>query len=146
MVNVIIHCSASKFGNAALITKWHLSRGWDTIGYHYVILNGWLSAKKYHQYFDGRIETGRPLDDDSDMEADEWGAHAKGYNNTIGICMIGESGYFTLRQKTKLYDTLFRLKEQFGELNIMQHSDVDPNKPYCAGLPDTLVEFLNVEI
>lgn len=147
VVTIVIHCSNSKFGNAAEITRWHLQKGWSTIGYHYVILNGWLSAKKYHKYFDGRLETGRPLDDDSDIEKDEWGAHARGYNNTVGIVLIGESGEFTQRQMTKLYDVLFMLKEQFGEIQVRQHSDIDPEeKPFCAGLKKSLVQFLNDEI
>jgi hypothetical protein len=33
MTNVIVHCSDSSFGNAALITKWHVTeRKFDTIG------------------------------------------------------------------------------------------------------------------
>jgi len=36
---VIIHCSDSSFGNAVLIDKWHRQRGFDNIGYHFVILN-----------------------------------------------------------------------------------------------------------
>jgi len=146
MVNVILHCSDSKFGNAALITKWHLANGWTTIGYHYVILNGWLSSKKYHQYFDGRLESGRALDDDAFIEPDEWGAHTKGYNNAVGICLIGESGDFTEAQKTRLFDILLRLKTQYGDIKISQHSDFDPLKPHCAGLPNGLITYLNVEI
>lgn len=147
MVTVIIHCSASEFGNAAMITKWHLERGWNTIGYHYVILNGWLSAKKYHQAYDGHLETGRPLDDDRDMERDEWGAHAYGYNNTVGICLIGLSGKFTAAQRIKLFDTLLNLKYQFREIEVIQHSDVDPlNKPWCAGLSQSIIDYFNAEL
>lgn len=135
MTKVIIHCSDSDWGNASVITKWHVvERGWDTIGYHYVILNGRLSAFKFHFFYDGQIETGRPLDDDGDMELDERGAHAFGYNNSIGICLIGLSGLFTGLQLRSLKILLKRLKNQFGELDIMQHSDVDTKKPYCAGL------------
>ena len=41
---IIIHCSDSEFGDAALIDKWHKERGWTGIGYHYVILNGCRKA------------------------------------------------------------------------------------------------------
>ena len=147
MVNVIIHCSASKFGNAAEITRWHLERGWSTIGYHYVILNGWISSKKYHHLYDGHLETGRPLDDDRDMERDEWGAHAAGYNNSVGICLVGNSGKFTPAQRIRLFTLLLDLKYQFKEVNIMQHSDVDPiNKPWCAGLSRSLINYFNAEL
>ncbi len=135
MTNVIIHCSDSSFGNAALITKWHIEeRHWETIGYHYVILNGRLSAFKRHSYFDGHLETGRPLDDDSDLELDEKGAHAAGWNMSVGICLIGLSGTFSDPQLRELNSLIKRLRSQFGEIKVMQHSDVEPKKPYCAGL------------
>lgn len=147
MVAVIIHCSASKYGNAATFTKWHLDRGWRTIGYHYVILNGWLSNKKYHQAFDGALETGRPLDDDSDLEHDEWGAHAAGYNNSVGICLVGNSGEFTPAQRVRLFDLLLELKRQYKDIQVMQHSDVDPiNKPWCAGLSQSIIDYFNAEL
>ena len=139
MTDVIIHCSDSSFGNAALISKWHTQpepkgRGWDVIGYHYIILNGRLSAYKTHSYFDGHLETGRPLDDDADMELDERGSHAFGYNHSIGICMIGLSGTFTNAQLRSLKRLTGQLRNQYGELRIRQHSDVDKRKPHCAGL------------
>jgi len=145
MTNVIIHCSDSSFGNTALITKWHITeRKWTTIGYHYVILNGRLSAYKYHGYFNGHIETGRPLDDDADLEFDEIGAHATGWNKSVGICLIGLSGVFTEEQIRALQHLINRLRVQFGEIKVMQHSDVDPvNKPKCAGLTKDFIKKLN---
>ena len=146
MTNVVIHCSDSSFGNAALITKWHIvERKFETIGYHYVILNGRLSAYKTHSYFDGHLETGRPLDDDADMELDETGAHAFGYNNAVGICLIGLSGTFTDAQLRALKHLIGKLREQFGEINIMQHSDVDKKKPHCAGLTKLQLHSLNIK-
>jgi hypothetical protein len=143
MTNVIIHCSDSSFGNAALITKWHVvERKFETISYHYVILNGLLSPYKRNSYFDGHIETGRPLDDDADMELDETGAHAFGYNNAVGICLIGLSGTFTDAQMRSLHHLINKLKDQFGELNILQHSDVDKKKPQCAGLTRLQIQAL----
>ena len=38
---ITIHCSDSEWGNADVIDEWHKKRGWDGIGYHYVILNGY---------------------------------------------------------------------------------------------------------
>lgn len=144
MTNVIVHCSDSSFGNVAQITKWHLDRGFATIAYHYVILNGMLSPYKRNLYFDGHIETGRPLDDDADLEIDEKGAHAFGYNNSVGICLIGLSGTFTPPQLRTLSLLVRKLREQFGEIKILQHSDVDPkNKPHCAGLPKAYLFILN---
>jgi len=148
MTNVIVHCSDSSFGNAALISKWHTQpdpkgRGWDAIGYHYVILNGRLGPYKMNSYFDGHIETGRPLDDDSDMELDEKGSHAFGYNNAVGICLIGLSGTFTDSQLRALNHLVNRLRAQFNEIKVMQHSDVDTKKPHCAGLTYLQMNVLN---
>lgn len=144
MTNVIVHCSASTWGNAAEITRWHLERGFKTIGYHYVILNGRLAPTKMHFEYDGHIETGRPLDDDADMELDEIGAHAFGYNNAVGICLIGDSGRFSDAQIRALKHIIKRLRKQFGEIEVLQHSDVEPKKPFCAGLTKLQLHALNL--
>lgn len=70
---IIIHCTATPEGrpvSVADVTKWHLNRGFDGIGYHYLIgLNG-------------EIWTGRALE--------KPGAHTTGQNqNSIGICYVG---------------------------------------------------------
>ena len=55
---------------AVEINAWHIERGWNGIGYHYVIRK------------DGRLEYGR---DESTP-----GAHVQGYNKkSIGICFSG---------------------------------------------------------
>ena len=137
-MRVVLHCSDSAFGNAALIAKWHTlpvphGRGWDAIGYHYVILNGFLAKSIYHYSFDGLLETGRPLDDDNDIEPNEYGAHTFGHNNAVGICLIGESGEFTSDQLAALKHLLKELKAQYGSIDVKQHSDLDRKKPFCAG-------------
>lgn len=71
--SIIIHCSATEAGHdftAADIDRWHRERGFEMIGYHYVIR------------LDGRIERGRPVE--------RPGAHCTGHNaRSIGICYIG---------------------------------------------------------
>lgn len=145
---VILHCSKSKHGNAALLSKWHTMKppdgnGWSAIGYHYVILNGWLDSKKYNKYFDGYLETGRALDDDHKLTLDENGAHTKGHNNAIGICLIGESGQFTKKQINCLYEILYQLKDQFFNIEVKQHSDFDSEKPFCAGFFESDMKHFN---
>lgn len=70
---IIIHCSATPEGrdvSAAEIDKWHRDRGFDCIGYHFVVR------------LDGSLQVGRPLD--------KVGAHCKGHNaNSVGIVYIG---------------------------------------------------------
>ena len=134
---IIIHCSGSRFGNVALVTKWHIDRGFRTIGYHFLILNGQLDARHYNDKFDGWIETGRPLDEDSIIDTSEEGAHVFGYNNkSVGICLIGESGKFSDIQKVSLLSILSDLKNQFTDVSIYQHSDFDKKKYFCAGLTE----------
>ncbi|MCP4158859.1 MAG: N-acetylmuramoyl-L-alanine amidase [Deltaproteobacteria bacterium] len=130
---IIVHCSASSFGNAALIDSWHKQNGWDQIGYHYVITNGLLESKsKYNLKNDGLIETGRPVD--------IIGAHCKGKNrDSIGICLIGNT-YFTSKQ---LLDSLPRLLRKIinkcglKPIDIYGHRDFS-EKP-C---PNIETEFL----
>ncbi|MGQ1785092.1 MULTISPECIES: N-acetylmuramoyl-L-alanine amidase [unclassified Saccharicrinis] len=153
MVRIVLHCSDSAFGNAALIAKWHSlpakevvqngkkykGRGWSGIGYHYVILNGWLASNIFHPKFDGYVETGRPLDDDLVVLGKEVGAHVKGYNsNSVGICLIGKSGQFTEAQMNTSLRLIYDLELQFHDIDILQHSNLDQNKPHCAGLDLTL--------
>lgn len=73
---VILHCSATRPNsgvNASTIREWHLSRGWQDIGYHFVILE------------DGTLERGRHLH--------LQGSHVQGHNaDTVGICYVGGLG------------------------------------------------------
>lgn len=149
MVSIILHCSDSRFGNSALITKWHVlpqqrveqrgrvyqGNGWSNIGYHYVILNGWLDRNHFNMNYNGHIETGRPLNDDHIISADETGAHVRGYNrNSIGICLIGKSGQFTDEQLNSTLEIVYQLERQYITIELFQHSDFDKKKSYCAGL------------
>ncbi|MPQ46889.1 N-acetylmuramoyl-L-alanine amidase [Marinifilum sp. N1E240] len=130
---VIIHASASSFGNALLIDSWHREKGYDEIGYNYVVLNGYTNSGYYDEVCDGLIESGR--------RTNKSGAHTYGHNrNTIGICLISKDGIFTENQMNSLINLLRMLKSKHGDINIKQHSDIDPtNKPFCAGIhPDVM--------
>lgn len=142
-VKIVLHCSDSGFGNAALIAKWHTlpkpnGRGWTGIGYHYVILNGWLTSTHFNAKFDGHIETGRPLNDDPFILKNEMGAHVKGFNtNSLGICLIGKSGKFTDNQLNTSLVLIYQLENQFRDIELYQHGELDKAKPFCAGLDMT---------
>ncbi len=77
--SIIIHHSASRRGSAAQIDRWHRQRGWDGLGYDFVIGNGRGSR-------DGQVEVGYRWRQQLD------GAHAKQpWNRTaIGICLVGD--------------------------------------------------------
>ena len=66
--SIIVHCSATKAGQdftAADIDRWHRERGFNGIGYHYVIR------------LDGRLEKGR--------EIDYWGSFFRGCFRDVGL-------------------------------------------------------------
>ena len=91
---IVWHHSASSFGDAATIDRWHKERGFACIGYHYVIPK------------QGHFEHGR--------KCQLQGAHATGRNaDSIGVCFIGhlENEPLTLSQidqAVKLYHDLCR--------------------------------------
>ena len=116
---LIIHCSAVRpyqTSTAEQIDTWHRSRGWNGIGYHYVILR------------DGTIQTGRP-------EA-VIGAHCAGHNDhSIGICYEGgldvnglPKDTRTRSQKRALLRLLRVLKQKYPRAHIVGHSDLRPQK------------------
>jgi N-acetylmuramoyl-L-alanine amidase. len=78
---IIVHCSASPNGKdipVEEVRRWHLERGFEDIGYHYLI------------GVDGAVHEGRSIL--------RMGAHCKGENsNSIGICLIGDTK-FTVAQ------------------------------------------------
>lgn len=80
---IVIHHSATDKGNAAEFDKIHREqRGWDELGYHFVITNGKGGSN-------GNVEVG------SRWTKQKWGAHCgqtpnNEYNNHgIGICLVG---------------------------------------------------------
>lgn len=75
-VGIIIHHSATR-DTASIshtaIREYHMGKlGWDEIGYHYTIETVDLSP---------RLFTGRGLQYE--------GAHCRGFNDTIGVCLVG---------------------------------------------------------
>lgn len=61
---------AAESAHMRAIQRWHLDRGWATVGYHFVVAPS------------GRVFRGRPVD--------RLGAHVLGHNaGTVGICLMG---------------------------------------------------------
>ena len=117
---IIVHCAATKPSQkvtVADITAWHKARGFDTIGYHFVINRCGSIAK-------GRDELAV-------------GAHAKGHNSTsIGICLVGglnEAGKADANFTKAQYDSLQFLHKTLCEkypsiVKVIGHRDVDSGK------------------
>lgn len=140
---IVIHQSDSKFGTASLIDDWHRERGWSGIGYHRVILNGWVRAGQFRPECDGMIQTGRPLE--------RVGAHVEGHNAaSIGICLIGAGagwpmrptageaageGYLTAAQWRALVRLCARFMGEFGIAveRVLGHREFPGVTKTCPG-------------
>ena len=116
--SIIVHCSATKAGQdftATDIDRWHRERGFNGIGYHYVIR------------LDGKLEKGR--------DVALAGAHCKGWNErSVGICYIGgldENGHpadtRTNAQKRVLYQIIMDLQREYNILQVLGHRDTSPD-------------------
>lgn len=127
---VILHCSATpdyKGDNkafdligAADIDAWHRERGFDEIGYHYVIRRS------------GVLEKGRAVL--------KQGAHCKGYNaDSIGVCYVGTANP-TVKQIDQLITLFWYLKFEYGldAEDWYCHNEFTDKKP-CPGLPAGLL-------
>lgn len=125
--HIVLHHSDSPSGNAAQFDRYHREeKGWDELGYHFVIGNGQGSR-------DGEIEAShRWLEQRA-------GAHAgsEEYNvHGIGICLVGR--FMGTSGPTRAqYDSLLRLcahlMQQFNIplTNIKGHRDVRATE--CPG-------------
>jgi hypothetical protein len=116
---LIIHCSDSEFGDAALIDLWHKERRFKKIGYHYVILNGYKTKRVFNPKLDGILETGRELD--------ERGAHCRGHNEAIGVCLIGKR-LFSAKQLLVTLPQLIKDLSEFYRLDVKGHCEYDIKK------------------
>jgi N-acetylmuramoyl-L-alanine amidase len=134
-LGIIIHHSATGYRTTLeAIEAAHKSRGFGVyywgktyyIGYHYVI------------FPDGTVVATRP--------EHLRGAHARGYNSYIGICLIGnfssKTNQYGLRRRRRptlyqlqsLYELCNQLRRRygFGLSEIRRHSDVN-NQTECPG-------------
>jgi N-acetyl-anhydromuramyl-L-alanine amidase AmpD len=138
---LVIHHSATDRGSAALFDRSHRRRGWDELGYHFVIDNGRGGP-------DGRIEVG------SRWRSQKWGAHCGGtpdneYNNFgIGICLVGD-----LRERMPSAAQLASLRRLARYLvlrygippgNVIGHRDAPNARTVCPGKP--LHEYIHVTL
>lgn len=99
------------------VRRWHLDRGWNDVGYHYLIRRN------------GTFQFGR----DEDTE----GAHAMGYNNrSIGIAFEGHGDHemWTLPQLLCAFKICDRLTDEYGipPHNILGHRETGAKKT-CPG-------------
>lgn len=115
---LVVHCSATRPTQdigVRDITQWHIQRGFDTVGYHYVIRRN------------GEVERGRP--------ENAVGAHVRGHNaNSIGICLAGgvdnagkPANNFTAAQFVALHQLLDELRKRYPDARVLGHRDLSPD-------------------
>ncbi len=119
---IVLHCSATMPGqpcNARIIDQWHRSRGFEMIGYHFVVLPN------------GEVENGRPLF--------YQGAHVgkpKDYNGvSVGVCYVGgldsqgrPADTRTDRQRIVLKALINYLHKYYPQAKIVGHHDLHHGK------------------
>lgn len=116
---LIIHCAATKSNmdvGVKEIREWHIKRGFNDIGYHYVIRRN------------GEVEKGR-----NELEV---GAHVAGYNSiSVGVSLVGGVGgdgkaenNFTPEQFKSLKTLILELKKRYPNAKIVGHRDLSPDK------------------
>ncbi len=111
---IIVHCTATPEGrpvSVADVDRWHRQRGFDGIGYHYLVGLG------------GEVWPGRP--------EEKVGAHCKGHNaDSIGVCYVGGCNERmepcdtrTSAQKVALRRLLRDLRRRYPRAGIHSHSE-----------------------
>jgi N-acetylmuramoyl-L-alanine amidase len=114
----IMHVSATKMSQDFTFEdckRYHISKGWSDIGYHFYIEK------------DGSIHKGRPLARN--------GAHVRGFNKgTIGICTEGglneqgaPSDTMNEMQRLSVEGLLLTLKEGNPKMKVAGHRDYSPD-------------------
>ena len=112
---IVVHHSATNPDHpvdAAEIHAWHTERGFDGIGYNYVVC------------VDGIVEQGRP---------EYWiGSHAAPHNTaSIGVCIVGTGYPSTYAQRHSASLLLRKLLKRYPDAKLVGHSDLSNTK--CPG-------------
>ena len=122
ITEIIVHCTATPAGrrvSVADIDSWHRQRGFNGIGYHYVV------------ELDGHIAQGRPVH--------LAGAHCKGHNsNSIGVVYVGgldadgrAADTRTAAQRNALIALLSQLRRIYSGAAIHGHRDFAAKECPC---------------
>ena len=137
---IVWHCSASSWGTTGEIRNWHLARGWSGIGYHGVVLNGYLTARDHREHnrvhwLDGSFEMGRRWDGNDKLDDAEVGAHAYGLNRqSVGLCLIGKGGVYTWKQIETALNVTRQWQRQFSVVvsHVIGHNEIGTFFPEYA--------------
>ena len=112
---ILHHAYASKC-SAEDIHSWHLQRGWNGFGYHFLVRKN------------GDIETGRPIE--------TVGSHCKDHNHySIGICFEGNFEAETMNDtQIKAGQELIQMvKDIYKDIKVCRHKDAWGSNTSCPG-------------
>jgi N-acetylmuramoyl-L-alanine amidase len=134
--HIVVHHSASASGSASAFDKAHRDRGWDGLGYHFVIGNGSLSG-------DGEVEVGYR------WKRQMQGAHAGNaeYNQAgVGICLVGDfqnGGRPSAAQMASLRRLTRFLQVKCGvpTYEVIGHQNVPGKSTECPGQYLSMADF-----
>lgn len=124
---IILHHAESSHCTVEDIHRWHLSRGWAGIGYHFFVRK------------DGTIYRGRP--------ENCVGAHAYGSNyDSIGICAEGKYNEEEMpeAQKQAIIELIKYLESKYNINTIQKHKDVCATS--CPGNNYPFEEIVNGKV
>ncbi len=134
---IVIHHSSTDVGSSEIFDAAHRARGWDEMGYHFVIDNGRGGGN-------GQVEVG------GRWTKQKWGAHTGNtpgneYNNYgIGICIVGNFTNHTpsAAQQASLRKLVFFLSDRYGidPAHIVGHRDAPNADTECPG--DALYRYI----
>ncbi len=123
---IVVHCSATKAGQdigKKEINQMHVARGFQCIGYNYVVR------------LDGTVEVGRSLTIDG-AHCNSKGFSGVSYNkHSIGICYVGgldahgkATDTRTPEQKKALRELISKLIKQYPDIKeVLGHRDTSPD-------------------
>lgn len=123
---IIVHHTASRALSTSVedVRRWHLERGFEDVGYHYIL--EWNGEK-------AEVRKGRP-----DLLQ---GAHTRGWNSrSIGVAIVGSwehAGWHGIPAELRatlvdVVDNLLRLHDLYPE-HVMGHREAHRGHTVCPG-------------
>ena len=124
---IVHHSASSRDSTIADIDRWHRERGFEGIGYHYVI------------EADGALRYGR--------HPGRQGAHDLGENeDSLGVCVTGHGHAWSVRQEEALLRLMRACRVIYGPgFDFSMHRENEPAHTHteCPGITDARwAEFL----
>jgi len=135
---IVIHHSATEEGSSLYFDKYHQGKGWEGLGYHFVIDNGTKGKQ------DGQIEVSPRWIKQED------GSHCSASNmnqKAIGICLVGNFNkeYVSSEQLDALV-YLVKILRKYYKIplkRIIGHKQVSGARTECPGRKFPWIEFKN---